>query len=291
MAADPVGLGRDRVEGGVADEGTAGARRAAVRLSIPAIASRRLRVVVADQPRRGVEDRLRRAVVLGEHDPRGPPGRAGEASSVAAARAAPAVDGLVVVADHGEVGRSPASSFSISSWAWFVSLELVPRARSGSGRAARADDGRPLAQEERVRWIWSPKSTSPPPRAASGAPRRTPPARVVTRPPSRSASSGRRREPGLGPTRGTVPGRRPRPSRGSRAWRRAAKGWRVGSAEGTEASRDRRKSRSRRKITCSAAESTRNCGSSPASSAFSRRIAVAEGVERGDRRLPRSPTG
>ena len=52
--------------------------------------------------------------------------------------------------------------------------------------------------------------------------------------------------------------------------RQSAARWRVGSPSGRKRSSGSSNSRSRRKITCSGCERTRNCGSSPASSADSR---------------------
>jgi hypothetical protein len=62
-----------------------------------------IRVVVADEPVGGVEDRLAASIVVDEHDAGGAGVRRSEAEDVAEGGAAEAVDRLVVVANDGDV--------------------------------------------------------------------------------------------------------------------------------------------------------------------------------------------
>ena len=87
-----------------------------------------VRVVVGDEARGRVQDQLGRAVVLGQHHLARPRVEPAEGEQVRGRRAAPAIDGLVVVAHHRDVARpSPARSRSSSSWAWFVSWNSSTR--------------------------------------------------------------------------------------------------------------------------------------------------------------------
>ncbi len=210
----------------------------------------------------------RRAVVLDAERPRARRGRAAGRRADWRPPPPPAVDGLVVVSDHGEVGRLPASELQHLELGVVRVLELVHQHEAEA--AAQPLERRPAARAGGRGCGGSGRRSprAPPRRAASGAPRRRPRAPVGTRPrPARPRPPRRRRAPR--PTRGTAPARRPRPSRGSRASRgRRGAAW---GRRGRKRSRGSRNRRSRRKITCSGCESTRNCGSSPASSADSRR--------------------
>ena len=160
LRGDGVGLRRNRVEGAVA-HGRAVRPRRAQALVDPEARLQPVRVVVADEPRGRVEDHLRRAVVLGQHHLARPRVVAAEREQVGGGRAAPAVDRLVVVADHGQVaGRrrraAPASRAGRGS---------CPGTRrpgcSGSARAARRARPCARAAARACGAIWSPKSTSP----------------------------------------------------------------------------------------------------------------------------------
>ena len=103
---DAVGLGRDGVVVDVAD-GRAVLPRRAQSLVDPGDGLEPVRVVVADEPRRHVEDHLRGAIVVDEHDLAGARVEAAEGEQVRGGGAAPAVDGLVVVAHDRDVGPVP----------------------------------------------------------------------------------------------------------------------------------------------------------------------------------------
>ena len=192
---DAVGLGRAGVEVDVAHR----RRRRALRRAQPLVDARHdlepIGVVVGDEARGGVEDRLGRAVVLGEHHLAAAGVELAEREQVRGRRAAPAVDGLVVVADHGDVAALCAGQQPHQLELRVVRvLELVdqdvavaraqlgqraPGARAGasgcggSGRRSRRRRPRP---------------------AAPGRPRRTPPARgcsrgLVASPPASAAAA------------------------------------------------------------------------------------------------------
>ena len=105
-----------------------------------------IRVVVADQPMRRVEDSLPAAVVVDQHDARRGRIRLTEAEDVAEGRAAEAVDALVVVADDRHVAVLGGQQLHDLPLRVVRVLELVDQ-DVPIPRALLVEDGRMLAQE------------------------------------------------------------------------------------------------------------------------------------------------
>ena len=106
---------------------SADTRWARRRLPIPGPDLEALRVVEADQPVGGVEDRRERAVVAPQDHRPGAEVAVPELEDVVDGGAAERVDRLVVVADDGHVAMRSASAATSSAWARFVSWNSSTR--------------------------------------------------------------------------------------------------------------------------------------------------------------------
>ena len=132
------------------------------RLSMPRDDLEPVRVVVGDEPGGGVEDHLGRAVVLGEHHLARLRVEAAEGQQVRRRRSPPAIDGLVVVADHRDVGPVRRRRAGAPAPAGRGSCPGTRRpGRSDSARAASPGRRDARAAARGRAWIWSPKSTAP----------------------------------------------------------------------------------------------------------------------------------
>ena len=105
-----------------------------------------MRVVVGDEPCGGIEDGLGGAVVLHQDHLARPRVEPAEAQEVGGGGAAPAIDGLVVVAHHREVGGFPRHEPQHLELGLVRVLELVHE-DVAVALAQAAEDGRALAQQ------------------------------------------------------------------------------------------------------------------------------------------------
>ena len=136
-----------------------------------------IRVVVADEARRRVEDELGGPMVLGEDHLAGPGVEAAEGEQVGRGGASPTVDGLIVVTHHRDVGRVAGHELQHLELRVVRVLELVDQDVAVAG-AKTLQDRRAGCAAPRGRGGSDRRSRRAPPRpGASGGLRRRPRAR------------------------------------------------------------------------------------------------------------------